>query len=216
MVGDEPWWMTLIFSFTFWKSSWVLSCIVDRSKALDILLPLKFLNLSNFHWPWDSEYGGKLCDGHRRKWVGINWQPKCFPISWKLFRKANIRSAKYYLKAFWRQHFVALCMTLTWNCIFFQRFSIITFCKPNAGCTLTLGQNVFVKNSCVLRNHQYEKLCIICMFNFLVGTFNCPKHSDSTILTPEWGFVSLNVSNVNGCLVLALKNHENQIISQIL
>ena len=114
----------------------------------------------------ESEYEGKLCDGHSRKWAGINWQPNCFPISWKPFSESKHRSsAKCYLKAFWRQHFVPAWL----RCIALFYFPLIlnNYFLQAPSCALTWGQNICEKFP-FFTNHQYDKL----LFAFSIFDLN--------------------------------------------
>ena len=153
------WSWTMVNKFlnlSFWK----LSKGVDRPSALYILSP-DVLELV----PWPLAMGGRVwrqtCDGHSRKWAGINWQPNCFPISWKPFSESKHQwSAKCYLKAFWRQH-LSLHGSGVLHFSTFHRFSIITFASPR--CALTWGQNI-CKKFPLFTNYQYGKL-LFAFFN---------------------------------------------------
>ena len=127
-------------------------------RLVTLCCPPDVLELVRWPLAMESEYEGKLCDGHSRKWAGINWQPNCFPISWKPFSESKHQSsAKCYLKAFWRQHFVPawLCSGVL-HFSTFHWFSIITFCKHHAAPWPEV--RIFVKNSPFFTNHQYDKL----------------------------------------------------------
>lgn len=98
--------------------------------------------LELFVWPlaMESEYEGKLCDGHSRKWAGINWQPNCFPISRKPFfgKQTSVDCkvlSKSILKATFCPCMALWCIALILNNYFLQ--------APR--CALTLGQNICEK-----------------------------------------------------------------------